>query len=39
MNRIFCIKMGSSRKRDEICKKYVQQVVDVMVANGHLAED
>ena len=24
---------------DEICKKYVQQVVDVMVANGHLAED
>ena len=24
MNRIFCIKMGSSRKRDEICKKYLE---------------
>jgi phosphoglucosamine mutase len=24
---------------DEICKKYVKQVVDVLVANGHLAEE
>jgi hypothetical protein len=23
---------------DEICQKYVKQVVDVLVANGHLAE-